>query len=69
MLARRYEFHVLVARTQREVAAVNLSPFAFTRKPFVPSKRKVQFAYILHNVINTELNRKILNLTQSSILM
>ena len=38
---------------QRELAAVNLSFFAFTWKPFVPSKRKCT-PPILYNVMNME---------------
>ena len=61
------KFSYLRLWRQRELAAVNLSLFAFTWKPFVPSKRKCN-SPILYNVNNMD-NRKRLNLTQSSILM
>ena len=47
---------------QHGVAAVNLSFFAFTWKPFVPSKRKCSLK--VHKIIAKDLT-----LTQSSILM
>ena len=62
------KFSYLKFWRQRKLAAVDLSLFAFTWKPFVPSKRKCS-SPILYNVINMEYNRKRLNLTQSSILM
>jgi len=49
---------------QRVLAAVNLSLFAFTWKPFVKNKRKVYFAFC-----TTWNDIKTLNLAQSSILI
>ena len=51
---------------QREPAAVNLPFFAFTWKPFVPSKRKCTSPILYDVNINMEY-RETLNLTQSSI--
>ena len=47
------KFSFLRLWRQRELAAVNLSLFAFTWKPFVPSKRKCG-SPTLYNVINME---------------
>ena len=52
---------------QRELAAVNLSFFAFKWKPFVPSKRKCTPP--ICTTWSTWNNRKRLSLTQSTILM
>ena len=60
------KFSYLRFRRKREHAAVNLSFFAFTWKPFVPSERKWS-SPILYNVINLESQKTLL--TQSSILM
>ena len=50
---RREIFIFEVLTTTRAHISVNLSFFAFTRKPFVPSKRKCT-PPILYNVINMQ---------------
>ena len=60
------KFSYLTFSRQHELAAVNLSVFACTWKPFVPSRRKCT-PPILYNATNMKWKR--LNLTQSSILM